>query len=71
MVRLKHRYLLVDILYPSPTASTGAQNKPSHPHPPHLQIHAPTSNALTPSLLAKLVRDEVSSLFGDWGIGRR
>ncbi|GES60139.1 rpp14 family [Aspergillus terreus] len=70
MVRLKHRYLLVDILYPDPSTWPSAPNPTSHSTTPHLQIHSPTSDALTPSLLAKLIRDEVAALFGDWGIGR-
>lgn len=68
MVRLKHRYLLVDILYPDPSTWPSAPSSQSTT--PHLQIHSPTSDALTPSLLAKLIRDEVAALFGDWGIGR-
>jgi ribonuclease P/MRP protein subunit POP5 len=74
MVRVKHRYLLVDILYPEPSsspssASTSFATK-SHAQQSQLRIHAPTSDALTPSLLAKMVRDEVADVFGDWGIGR-
>ncbi|OJK04352.1 hypothetical protein ASPACDRAFT_1851342 [Aspergillus aculeatus ATCC 16872] len=71
MVRIKHRYLLLDILYPDPT--TWPRPKPasaSSSSTPQLQIHAPTSDALTPSLLAKLVREQVAELFGDWGVGR-
>ncbi|RAH50343.1 Rpp14/Pop5 family protein [Aspergillus brunneoviolaceus CBS 621.78] len=75
MVRIKHRYLLLDILYPDPTtwprrhppASTSSSSSSTIPQ---LQIHAPTSDALTPSLLAKLVREQVAELFGDWGVGR-
>ncbi|PYH83618.1 hypothetical protein BO82DRAFT_382137 [Aspergillus uvarum CBS 121591] len=71
MVRIKHRYLLLDILYPDPTTWP---RKPvsgsSSSSTPQLQIHAPTSDALTPSLLAKLVREQVAELFGDWGVGR-
>ncbi|KAL5364926.1 hypothetical protein BJX96DRAFT_179391 [Aspergillus floccosus] len=74
MVRLKHRYLLVDILYPDPSTwpspAPGPGPSPQSKTTPHLQIHSPTSDALTPSLLAKLIRDEVAALFGDWGIGR-
>lgn len=67
MVRVKHRYLLIDILYPDPSSASpsGRSDKQSQ-----LRIHAPTSDALTPSLLAKMVRDEVAEIFGDWGIGR-
>ncbi|KAL2222251.1 Rpp14 family [Thermoascus aurantiacus ATCC 26904] len=72
MVRIKHRYLLVDILYPSPSASSSASASSSTGDDvrTHLQFHAPTSDALTPALLAKMVREEVAEVFGDWGVGR-
>ncbi|RAL15766.1 Rpp14/Pop5 family protein [Aspergillus homomorphus CBS 101889] len=78
MVRIKHRYLLVDILYPDPTTwpTTGPKSQPQSQsrkltaNSAQLHIHAPTSDALTPSLLAKLVREQVAELFGDWGVGR-
>lgn len=73
MVRVKNRYLLIDILYPDPSSA----QRTSHPAPTtkhdresQLRFHAPTSDALTPSLLAKMVRDEVAEIFGDWGVGR-
>lgn len=71
MVRLKNRYLLLDILYPDP--STWPSTKQPHSStstPAQLAIHAPTSDALTPGLLAKMIRDEVSELYGDWGVGK-
>lgn len=72
MVRLKHRYLLVDILYPDPSSwpKTTQHKQASSQSRSQIQIHAPTSDALTPGLLAKMVRDEVAEIFGDWGIGR-
>ncbi|KAL4803865.1 Rpp14/Pop5 family-domain-containing protein [Aspergillus unguis] len=74
MVRVKHRYLLIEILYPDSTSGpqTSASSSINHGQrqKSQLQIHAPTSDALTPSLLAKLVRDQVAEIFGDWGIGR-
>ncbi|KKK12415.1 hypothetical protein ARAM_002333 [Aspergillus rambellii] len=78
MVRVKHRYLLLDILYPEPSSwpspssssSSRAKNTSQSQAQSQLRIHAPTSNALTPSLLAKLVRDEIAEIFGDWGVGR-
>ncbi|OJJ44948.1 hypothetical protein ASPZODRAFT_17860 [Penicilliopsis zonata CBS 506.65] len=66
MVRVKHRYLLLDILYPSTStkpSSTSSSNRV-------LSIHAPTPDTLTPGLLAKMVREEVAEIFGDWGVGR-
>ncbi|BCS04252.1 Rpp14/Pop5 family protein [Aspergillus luchuensis] len=83
MVRLKHRYILLDILYPDPstwpaaTSRTKSNNSNSNSNPQsksksqaQLQIHSPTSDALTPGLLAKMVREEVSLMFGDYGVGR-
>ncbi|KAL4996104.1 Rpp14/Pop5 family-domain-containing protein [Aspergillus recurvatus] len=73
MVRVKHRYLLVEILYPDPSSSPSlslATSLKNHGQQSQLRFHAPTSDALTPSLLAKMVRDEVAQMFGDWGIGR-
>ncbi|KAF4252858.1 hypothetical protein CNMCM8714_007065 [Aspergillus fumigatus] len=73
MVRVKHRYLLLDILYPErsswPTSSTSKTKLPSQADA-QLRIHSPTSDALTPALLAKMVREEVAEIFGDWGVGR-
>ncbi|KAE8356342.1 Rpp14/Pop5 family-domain-containing protein [Aspergillus coremiiformis] len=72
MVRVKHRYLLLDILYPDPSSwpSSTAPKKAPLQTQSQLRIHSPTSNALTPSLLAKTVREGVADLFGDWGVGR-
>jgi ribonuclease P/MRP protein subunit POP5 len=68
MVRLKSRYLLIDILYPDP--KTWPTSNPSKPPNPQLAIHAPTSDTLTPGFLAKMVRETVSELYGDWGVGK-
>jgi ribonuclease P/MRP protein subunit POP5 len=68
MVRLKSRYLLVDILYPDP--STWPATPTSKPHNPQLAIHSPTSDTLTPGFLAKMIRESVAELYGDWGIGK-
>ncbi|OXV08930.1 hypothetical protein Egran_03310 [Elaphomyces granulatus] len=64
MVRVKHRYLLVEILYPNERSSSSLSLST------HLQLHAPTPDSLTPGLLANLLRDEIASIFGDWGVGR-
>ncbi|EEH05579.1 predicted protein [Histoplasma capsulatum G186AR] len=74
MVRLKHRYLLVDILYPpaSVDATTPAKSKhtPNNAKDIHLLIHRPTTDTLTPQSLARAVREHVAEMFGDWGMGR-
>ena len=76
MVRIKQRYLLVNILYPDPSSwpapppsTTAATSKPDKSQA-HLRIHAPTADTLSPGLLSKLIREKVADLFGDWGIGK-
>lgn len=69
MVRLKSRYLLMDILYPDPSTWPATPNSAS-PHNPSLAIHSPTSDALTAGFLAKMIRESVAELYGDWGIGK-
>ncbi|KJF60432.1 ribonuclease P/MRP protein subunit POP5 [Coccidioides immitis RS] len=76
MVRLKHRYLLVNILYP-PTSSSavpGAKSRALGKDAPdtqfHLQVCRPTPDCLTAQLLARMIRETVSDMFGDWGMGR-
>lgn len=64
MVRLKDRYLLVNIVYTdvSPGQSKGAV-------PDLLLYHQPTSDELRPGQLLRGIRAEVASLFGDCGAG--
>jgi ribonuclease P/MRP protein subunit POP5 len=66
MVRIKHRYLLVDILYPEYSKSFSSSSST----PRHLKFHQPTADTLTPGLFSKLLRDTVSDLFGDYGVGK-
>ncbi|KAJ5690772.1 hypothetical protein N7462_005164 [Penicillium macrosclerotiorum] len=71
MVRLKNRYLLLDILYPDQSTWPSSKSPSSTgPQATQLAIHSPTSNALTPGLLAKMVREEVGEMYGDWGVGK-
>jgi ribonuclease P/MRP protein subunit POP5 len=64
MVRLKNRYLLVNILYPD---AHGAL--PSAKVPDLVSFNQPTTDDLTPNLLIKAIRAEVGELFGDYGSG--
>jgi ribonuclease P/MRP protein subunit POP5 len=67
MVRIKHRYLLVNILYPS---SQATQLKVANNNLPDVvQFHQPTSSEFNDELLRRLIRNNVSELFGDYGIG--
>lgn len=64
MVRVKHRYLLVNILYPE--LSKGQEKTKV---PDVVAFNQPTTDALNSGALVKGVRDSASSLFGDYGAG--
>jgi ribonuclease P/MRP protein subunit POP5 len=64
MVRIKHRYLLAEILYPPPSTTT---LKPDIPD--SVLFHAPTAPHITSSTLLHLLRAQISLLFGDYGSG--
>ena len=71
MVRIKHRYLLIHILYPDP-ADLRAKNpsKSSGKAVPDLvHFHRPSPNDLTPQLLVRAIRDQIQLLYGDYGLG--
>lgn len=71
MVRIKYRYLLVNILYPEQTQgasrSAATATKPSLPYA--VQFRQPSSDQLNAKVLARLIRDGVADLFGDYGSG--
>ncbi|KAI0017502.1 Rpp14/Pop5 family-domain-containing protein [Xylariomycetidae sp. FL0641] len=62
MVRIKERYLLVNILYPSDLGT-----RPNLPDV--VVLNQPTDDQLTPVLLLRGIRAEVAALFGDYGSG--
>ena len=62
MVRVKERYLLVDILYPE-----GSKEKPDAPD--FISFNQPTTDSLTPVALLRGIKSEISKLFGDYGSG--
>ncbi len=64
MVRIKERYLLVNIIYPPDHAKARQAGVPVH-----VVQHRPTRDKVTPSVLAKAIKAEVASLFGDYGAG--
>ncbi|KJX94680.1 rpp14 protein family [Zymoseptoria brevis] len=68
MVRLKHRYLLVNILYTEP-AKPARPAKTEAQLPWTVQFRRPGQDKLDGKLLAQLVRDGVAELFGDYGAG--
>jgi ribonuclease P/MRP protein subunit POP5 len=69
MVRVKYRYLVVNILYPSPSTSTTSSRKPTQHLPDLLQIHFPTPDSFHAGLLVRLIRSQLEDLFGDYGMG--
>ncbi|KAL8705043.1 MAG: hypothetical protein Q9201_001813 [Fulgogasparrea decipioides] len=68
MVRIKHRYLLVNILDPEPPPKFQHSRNPSTA-PYLLQFHRPTTDDLTPQLLARAIRDQILFMYGDYGSG--
>ncbi|KAF4828763.1 Ribonuclease P/MRP protein subunit POP5 [Colletotrichum tropicale] len=64
MVRIKERYILVNILYPPDASKQQATNVPDF-----VVMHQPTTGQLTPQSLLKALRAEVATLFGDYGSG--
>lgn len=66
MVRIKHRYLLINILYPTPP---DASSKFGKDIPDIVQFRQPSSEALDPQTLSRAIRESVAHLFGDYGAG--
>ncbi|KAF5005467.1 hypothetical protein FDECE_8086 [Fusarium decemcellulare] len=64
MVRIKERYLLVNIVYPPDPAKAAKSNLPDF-----VVHHQPTIEKLSPQALLKGIRAEITSLFGDYGSG--
>ncbi|THW76202.1 hypothetical protein D6D19_03366 [Aureobasidium pullulans] len=67
MVRLKHRYLLLNILYPDAETPTKPSTDADLPHV--ISFRRPSSDKLNAQLLARIIRDGVAELFGDYGSG--
>lgn len=64
MVRIKERYLLVNIVYPPDVAKISKARVPGL-----VAQHQPTIEKLTPQALVRAIRAEVSLLYGDFGAG--
>ena len=71
MVRIKHRYLLVNILYPEQEARKTKQSASggNHDLPYTVQFRRPGPEQLNGKLLTRLIREGVADLFGDYGSG--
>ncbi|KAH7031241.1 Rpp14 family protein [Microdochium trichocladiopsis] len=62
MVRIKERYLLVNILYPTELGSKRGV-------PDLVLLNSPTTDQLTPGALIRALRAEIAINFGDYGSG--
>ncbi|KAK6497634.1 hypothetical protein TWF481_012039 [Arthrobotrys musiformis] len=70
MVRVKQRYLLFTILYPSgPQPTSGSKTTSSNPTQ-SMTFHSPSPPNLNRTSLASIIRSSISTNFGDWGIGQ-
>lgn len=71
MVRLKSRYLLVHILYPEPPedVTQNPLSKPAAGLPDVVQFHRPSPDDVSAQLLARLIKEQISFLYGDYGAG--
>ena len=67
MVRIKERYLLVNIVYPPDADAAKGRSRAGVPD--FVVQRQPTLERLTPQALLKAVRAQVSLLFGDYGAG--
>lgn len=63
MVRIKQRYLLLNILYPTPNSSSN--NPVTNP----ISFQAPTPSYLTAGSFVAHLRNHITLLFGDFGLG--
>ena len=71
MVRIKHRYLLINILYPDnkdPVALRSADETLENCYT--IQFRRPSDDRVDARLLLRVVRDCVADLFGDYGSGK-
>ncbi|PMD62836.1 uncharacterized protein K444DRAFT_511400, partial [Hyaloscypha bicolor E] len=64
MVRLKNRYLLVNILYPELEDRKGKTKVPDI-----VEFNQPTTDAFTAGALLKGLKAEIADVFGDYGSG--
>lgn len=64
MVRIKHRYLLLNILYPNDMSS-----RPASSTPDFLKFHAPTPKHINPQSFSAHLRNRIVASFGDQGLG--
>lgn len=66
MVRIKQRYILVNILYPQDLCTPKQTQKNL---PDALVLHQPVRGSMSEGALARAIKQEMRSLFGDYGSG--
>lgn len=64
MVRIKERYLLVNVLYPEASQDTSKFDLPDI-----LVYNQPTIDTFNGRTLTRAIKNEIISLFGDYGSG--
>lgn len=64
MVRIKERYLLVNIIYPDASRDASKLNLPDL-----LVYNQPTSDTFNGRTFSQAIKAEVANLFGDYGAG--
>lgn len=75
MVRLKHRYILFDVLYPPVSDPRNGSQKEKfatfHKSPKDclLALHATSAAGINPRSISSLLRDVIEDHFGDFGGG--
>lgn len=68
MVRIKNRYLLVHILSPDFTPSSALKTS-DQALPAVVEFHRPCPDTLDSRLFAQMIREQVSLMYGDYGLG--
>ncbi|KAH7130450.1 Rpp14/Pop5 family-domain-containing protein [Dendryphion nanum] len=68
MVRIKHRYLVVNYLYPSTITST-SHTRATDDLPALIQFHRPTPDKFDQRALREAIQDGVLDLYGEYGSG--
>jgi ribonuclease P/MRP protein subunit POP5 len=64
MVRIKHRYLLINILYP-----TTAPQSTNASLPVGMEFHQPSPAQFNAQDLKRLIINSITILFGEYGVG--
>ena len=68
MVRIKNRYLLVHILSPDLGPSSASKNS-DQALPAVVEFHRPSPDTLDTRLFAQMIREQISLMYGDYGLG--